>query len=144
MQIKGPRWRLCYVFCCLIYAAWMIHLGVNDFDRVHRQYRQTGVILAPSQRKEVARQELIAECREAQLQLGRYEDATCLTVSPADLAAKEKTVAKRLIAERHRALRKLILFYATFLVIFLLIPPLLIYGVIIFFINVFLNVKIVK
>jgi hypothetical protein len=139
-----PRWRLGYVICCLIYAVWVIHLSVNDFDRIHRQYRETGARLAPSRSREIARQELIADCREEQVQLGRFEDEKCLTVLPADLEQKEKTVVKGLIDERHRALRKLIVFYATFVVIFLLAPPLLLYGLIIFFINVFLNVKVVK
>ncbi|MEJ2688630.1 MAG: hypothetical protein P8130_01515 [Deltaproteobacteria bacterium] len=141
---KRPRWRIGYVICCLVYAVWIINLSANDFDRVHRQYRETGARLTPSRSREIARQELIADCREEQVQLGQFKDEKCLSVLPAGLEQKEKTVVKRLTDERHRALRKLIVFYATFVVIFLLTPPLLVYGLIIFFINVFLNVKVVK
>lgn len=144
LAAKRSGWRIGYLICCLIYAGWVVRLSVNDFERVHRQYRETGVRLAPAQSREIARRELIVECREEQEQVGRFDDQKCLAVSPADLEQKEKVVVKRLVGERHRALRKLIVFYATFVIIFLLAPALLTYGAIILFIKVFTTVKIVK
>lgn len=141
---KGRAWRIGYVLCSLIYAAWVIHLSVNDFDRVHRQYREDSAKLTPAQSSKIARQELIADCREEQMQQENFAEDRCLDVSPADLVQKEKVVVKRLTGAQHRALRKLIVFYVTFVVIFLLAPPLLIYGLIIFFISVFSKIKVVE
>lgn len=144
LAAKRPGWRIGYLICCLIYAGWVVHLSANDFEKVHLQYRETGARLAPAQSRKIARQALITACRGKQELLGHIENQKCLAVSPADLAQKEKVVVKRLRGERHRALRKLIVFSATFVVIFLLAPPLLVYGMIILFIKVFSTVKITK
>ncbi len=146
MELAAKRrgWRIGYLICCLIYVGWVVRLSGNDFERMHRQYRETAARLAPAQSREIARQEVIADCREAQERMGRFEDQKCLAVSPADLERREKVVVKRLIGERHRSFRKLIVFYATFVIIFLLAPPLLLYGLIVLFIKVFGKVKVVN
>jgi len=140
----GRRWRIGYAVCCLIYVAWVILLGVNDFQKVHRQYRQTGERLEPARVREITRRELIDECREAAVRAGNFNDEGCLAVPSAILNERQRTVDDRLIDERNRAGRKLLLFYVFFVSLFLVAPPLVFYWLLVLFIRAVSKVRIVK
>lgn len=57
--------RLLYGVCYLLYVGWMVQLSVDNFGMVHRQYQRAGRRLQPARIEAVARNELMAQCREA-------------------------------------------------------------------------------
>lgn len=139
--------------CCLAYAVWVIYLGLNNFDMVHGGYRQAAQRLQPERVREIALHELIDRCRrEAKLSDRPGPDAgESLTASepclswPADvLEERRKTVEKRLIDEKNRSARKLVLFYLLFGVVFLFLPPALMFLLLFFLIWLWRNLRIVK
>jgi hypothetical protein len=58
--------------------------------------------------------------------------------------AKGKEIEERLVRARERAGIKVVLFYAGFVIIFLLAPPFLIYLLIVGIITLYKNIKIVR
>ena len=141
---KVKLWKIIYAVCCLIYMGWTINVGTNEFDRVNSQYRAILAQLDQDSIKTKALEELIAECnKESALQADRQEDA-CLSWPPEILEAREKKIEKRLLQVRERGRIKLVLFYAGFLLIFLLAPTVLIYLLIIGVIKLKENIKIVR
>ena len=141
---KIKLWKIIYAVCCLIYMGWTINVGTNEFDRVNSQYRAILAQLDQDSIKTKALEELIAECnKESALQADRQEDA-CLSWPPEILEAREKKIEKRLLQVRERGRIKLVLFYAGFLLIFLLAPTVLIYLLIIGVIKLKENIKIVR
>ena len=141
---KVKLWKIIYAVCCLIYMGWTINVGTNEFDRVNSQYRAILAQLDQDSIKTKALEELIAECnKESAVQADRQEDA-CLSLPPAELEAREKKIEKRLLQVRERGRIKLVLFYAGFLLIFLLAPTVLIYLLIIGVIKLKENIKIVR
>ena len=141
---KIKLWKIIYAVCCLVYIGWTINVGTNEFDRINSQYRAILVQLDQDSIKTKALEELIAECnKESALQADRQEDA-CLSLPPEELEAREKKIEKRLLQVRERGRIKLVLFYAGFLLIFLLAPTVLIYLLIIGVIKLKENIKIVR
>jgi hypothetical protein len=141
-KIRG--WRIIYVVCCLVYMGWMINVGTNEFDRINSQYRRIVAQLDAGRIRAVALEELSAECRrESALRADREEDA-CLSWPDPVVETREKAVEERLIRARERGTIKLVLFYAGFVIIFLLAMPVLIYLLLVGIITLYKNIKIVR
>ena len=141
---KFRHWRIIYAVCCLVYMGWIIHVGTNEFDRVNGQYRRLVGQLDADRIRAAALEELIAECRrESAMHLDRQEDG-CFSRPPAVLEAREKTVEERRSRARERGIIKLVLFYAGFVLLFLLAPPLFVYLLIVGIIKLYSNIKIVR
>jgi len=137
-------WKIIYGICCLVYMGWTINVGTNEFDRINGQYRRLEEQLDAGRIKTAALEELIAECRkESTLPLDREEDA-CLSWPPPVAEAREKEIKERFTRARDRGTIKLLLFYAGFILIFLLAAPLLIYLLIIGVIKLKKSIKIVR
>jgi len=137
---KGRRWRLLYAAAYLAYVVWVIHLSINDFGRVHREFRRVEAQLQPARIEEIARQELFDACREETLHtsglLPKAGEA-CQSPPPGVLAERQKEVAKRLEDRRKRARNKLVVFYVSFVVMFIVVPPLLVYGLALFIVRIY-------
>ena len=156
MRPKGKRldWRLGFAVGTLVYVAWVLPLGLHDFEKVHRVYRQAAERLHLAKVEVIARQELIEQCkREAMVgedfrpsgnKAAGIAEPACLSWPAAVLEQKQRAVTERLIAERSRAARKLGLFYFTFVVIFLVLPPLVMYLWLVLLIRIFRSVKAAK
>lgn len=141
---KFRHWWIIYAVCCLVYMGWIIHVGTNEFDRVNGQYRRLVGQLGADRIRAAALEELIAECRrESAMRLDRQEDG-CFSLPPAVMEAREKTVEERRIRARERGIIKLVLFYAGFMILFLLGPPLFVYLLIVGIIKLYANIKIVR
>ena len=141
---KFRHWRIIYAVCCLVYVGWMIHVGTNEFDRVNSQYHRLAVQLDAGRIRAAALEELITECgRESAMQGDRREDG-CFSWPPAVVEAREKAIENRRIRARERGTIKLVLFYAGFVAIFLLAPPLFIYLLVVGIIKLYSNIKIVR
>lgn len=139
---RGGLWRGGYALCCLVYATWMVFLSLDNFGMVHDDYRRAGESLRPPMVKEIALRELADQCRRetSQRPSGRgpsTTDQTCLSPAPEVLAARQRAVAERLVAEKRGALSKLLLCYAVFGVVFLFLPPLFLYLLLAFLIWLF-------
>jgi len=144
---KRRDWRIGYAIFCLFYVVWVIYLSLNNFDMVHTRYRLAEERLQPEQIGEIARQELVEKCRKEAKRNDRLrppEDEVspapaedCLSWPAAVLEEQQKVVKERLVVEKSRTARKLVLFYVSFLVIFLLLPLIVLYLLLAFFIWIF-------
>ena len=141
---KIREWRLIYVFCCLVYMGWMINLGTNEFARINGQYRLIVDQLDAERIRTEALEELMAECRKESAMRTDRDENTCVAWPPSVVEARVREVKQRLTREKERGTIKLVLFYASFGIFFLLTPPFLIYLLIVGIITLFLNIKIVK
>ncbi len=145
---KLSGWQGVFALCCLIYLPWMISLGRNNFDMVHSQYRQAGARLEPAHIAAAALEELATRCRLEAKRRGVFfragSDDPCLAVPPEILKAQQAVVRARLGHQRDLALRKLVLFYISFGLFFLFLPPALLYLLLVFCSWFFLNIKVVK
>jgi len=123
---------------------WIINVGGYEFDRINSQYRRIVGQLDASRIRTAALEELIAECRrESKGRLDLGEDA-CFTWPPTVVEAKGKAIEERLIRAKERGTIKLVLFYAGFVIIFLLGPPFFIYLLIVGFLKLYKTIKIVR
>jgi hypothetical protein len=146
------NWRIGYAFCCLIYVVWMVSLSLNNFSMVHGDYQRGGVQLESERIREIARRELVDQCRGELKRTGRplspgdkasaAADDPCLSWPPAVLEERQKAVARRLVEEQHGGGRKLLVFYVFFAIFVLILPPVALYLLICFFIWIFRSIKI--
>lgn len=131
-QLNRHRWRIVYGIGCLLYMAWVVHLSFNNFDMVHSDYRRAGERMRPARIEAAALRELTDNCRAALVRSGLHLsaadiDAACRSFPEADLAARRMAVGKRLASERRLAGRKMVLFYLSFGLFFLVLPPVILY-----------------
>jgi hypothetical protein len=160
---KHRAWRLLYASCCLIYVGWVASLSSHDFDRILREYRRIGRQMESGRILAAARQELLDECRRQSdmegggknfaangrrssglIGHGAPVDLECRFWPPEAVEAKMVQVSERLQERRHRVVRKLLLFSLLFAVIFLFIPPALIYLLIVGLIKLFRHIRFVR
>jgi hypothetical protein len=141
---KIRAWQIIYALCCLIYMGWVIHVGGNEFDRINSQYRRIVEQLDAGRIRTEALEELIAACRRKSRSQAGLKGNECLSWPPQVMEAKGKEIEERLVRARERAGIKVVLFYAGFVIIFLLAPPFLIYLLIVGIITLYKNIKIVR
>ena len=137
---KKLAWRVIYVICSLVYMAWVVYLSQFNFGLVHRDYRRADNKLQPETIEAVALQELFDRCIK---ELGREESA-CQSWPAEVVADQQKIVLEMFENERSRMVRKLVLFYIYFGVIFLILPPLILYMTITILIRIYKSIKFVK
>jgi hypothetical protein len=148
------NWRYGYGVFCLLYAGWVVYLGQENFAKVDGEYRRAREYQQPSQVERIARQELAAECRRAVQRESRSraagdpdpavsEDA-CRSFPEALLAERKRDVAANLRAEEKLFRRKLVVFYLTFGVFFVVLPLGFLYLLLAFLIWLFRDMKFVK
>ena len=149
---KRRAWRLFYAVCCLVYMGWVSYQSSNDFDRVQREYRRAGDQVEPGRIHSAALQELLAECRKRSAMqpadldgvANELQSGDCLSWPPAMVEAREAEIRDRLNDRQKRAGRKLLLFSLFFVVIFLIMPPVLVYGFAVVIVKLFSAVTIVR
>lgn len=151
---KGLTWRFSYGIFCLVYTAWVVYLALDNFDKVHGEYRQALENLQPAQTEKIARQELAHECRRQAKRNGRsraagnaasaLSDDACRSFPAAVLEERKKGVAANLLAEEKRFRRKLVVFYGTFGVFFVALPLVSLYLLLSFLVWIFKDLKFVK
>jgi hypothetical protein len=122
---------------------WVINVGTNEFDRINGQYHHLVKQLDADRIRSKALEELITECRRYSTMQARQEDG-CSSWPPTVVEAKSRAIEERLIQAKERGAIKLVLFYAGFVFIFLLGPPLFIYLLLVGIIKVYKSVKIVR
>ncbi len=138
------HWKSIYLVCCLVYAGWVVYIGQAEFAKVNRQYRVLVARLEPDRVKAAALEELGAECRRELRQRNIPEEGACSSWSPEVVETKRNTIAERLEWDRERGLLKVVLFYSSFVILFLLFPPLFIYLFILAVVTLCKNIKIVR
>jgi len=138
------RWKIIYAVCCLVYIGWVIHVGGNEFDRINSQYRRLVHPLDEDRIRAVAVEELVTECRRAATDRLDTQEDSCSSWPPTVVEARGKAIEERLIRAKERGTIKLVLFYAGFVLIFLLGPPFIIYLLLVGAIKVWKSIKIVK
>ena len=147
------NWRIGYGVFCLIYAACIVYLGLDNFDKVHGEYRQATYRLQPAQIQKISLQELANECRAKLKRRGRRITSnsttgavkdTCFSFPESILMERQRIVTKQLQVEKKRFKRKLIVFYLSFSVFFLALPLYLLYLLVSLFIWIFRDIKISK
>lgn len=141
---KIPKWKIIYMLCCLIYMGWVIHVGGNEFDRINSQYQRIIMQLEDDRIRSVALEELTAKCRSLLKQGPGRQQEECSSWPLSVVEAKEQEVRKRVLRARERGIIKVVFFYAGFVLIFLLAPPVLVYLLIAAIILVYRNIKIVR
>ena len=137
-------WKSLYLVCCLVYVGWVLYVGQSEFHKVNRQYQALVNQLQSGRIRTVALDELAAECRRDLWERNILEEDACSTWLPEVVNAKRNTVEERLQQARERGFLKVVLFYTSFVVIFLLIPPLLIYLCIFGIVMLCKNIQIVR
>ncbi len=153
---KQRTWQLIYAVCCLVYIVWVSYQGSFDLGRVHGDYRRIGEQMEPDRILTAALQELSTECRKRAAEqktavpgtdnglTGVIVDQGCNSFPAAVVEAREAAIGERL-AERHRRVsKKLLLFGVFFVVVFLIIPPVLVYCLAVVVVKVFQAIKIVR
>lgn len=159
---KRRTWHLIYAVCCLVYMGWVSYLSSNDFDRIIREYRRAGEQVESGRVRSTALEELRKECRkkyemqvqdiitaengfqESLIEEEGRPDGDCVSWPSAVVEAREMEVRERLVERRERAGWKLLLFSLSFVVIFLLIPPVVFYIFAVLVVKLFKSVKIVR
>ncbi len=141
---KFRHWRIIYAVCCLVYIGWTIDIGTNEFDRINGQYRNLVDQLDAGRIRTEALEELTAECRRESAIRGGRQEKDCSSWPPTVVEARGKVIEERLVRAKERGTIKLVLFYAGFVLIFLLGPPLIIYLLIVGIIKLYKSVKIVR
>jgi hypothetical protein len=141
---KIRAWKSIFAICCIVYIGWVIHVGGNEFDRINGQYRMIIQQLEPGRIKTAAVEELTEECRRVtKWQTGlKMED--CFYWPPPLVENKKKEIEERLTQAKKRGTIKVLLFYAGFVLIFLLTPPVLIYLFIAGILKLKENIEIVR
>jgi hypothetical protein len=153
---KQRTWQLIYAVCCLVYVGWVGYQGSFDLTRVYRDYRRIGVQMEPGRIHAAAVKELSTECRKRVAEqktavsgpdnglTSVIVDRKCNSFPAAIVAVREVAIGERL-AERYRRIsKKLLLFGVFFVVVFLVIPPVLVYAIAVVVVKVFQAIKIVK
>lgn len=133
---------------------WVVYLSLFNFALVHRDYRRADKLLQPARIKEVARQELVDQCRRELKRFNRLRatpnivsataEDTCLSMQADVFEERQKAVTERLEHERSRMVRKLVLFYIYFGIIFLILPPVILYLLLSALIRLFKSIKFVN
>lgn len=151
---KGLNWRFGYGVFCLAYAAWVIYLGLDNFDKVHGEYQWAREHLQPPQIEEIALHELADQCRRAAKRSGRSRAAgdpvrrmaedDCRSFPDSVLAERKSEVKEQLLAEKKLFQRKIVLFYATFGAFFIALPLGFLYLLLSFLIWLFRDLKFIK
>jgi hypothetical protein len=122
----------------------MIDVGSNEFDRINSQYRRLTAQLDEGGIRTAAVEELTEECRRESRYLTGKDAAGCSSWSPAAVGTKARIIEKRRLRARDRGTVKLVLFYAFYVVIFLLGPPILVYLLIIAILALYRNIRFVR
>ncbi len=138
------HWKSLYLVCCLVYVGWVIHVGEIEFKKVNRQYRVLASQLEPKRIRAVALQELAAECRRELRGKNTLEEDSCSNWPPEVVEAKIYSVEERMEQDKQRGFIKVVLFYSSFVIIFLLVPPLLLFLFIFGIVMLCKNIEIVR
>jgi hypothetical protein len=138
------HWKIIYGVCCLVYLGWIVNVGGNEFDRINSQYRRLVEQLEPGSIKSGALEELSAECRKKLLKRDDRQEDACISWSTNVVETKVKEIEERRILAKERGIIKMMLFYAGFVVLFLLGPPLFIYVIIAGSIKIYKSIKFVR
>ncbi len=138
------HWKRIYLVCCLVYVGWVIHAGWPEFLKVNHQYQVLAGRLEPDRIRAIALEELAAECRRGLRQQNIPDDGACSGWSSALVKAKSDEVAERLERARKRGLIKVVLFYSSVVVIFLLFPSLFLYVLVLGVVTLSKNIRIVR
>jgi hypothetical protein len=137
-------WKIIYAVCSLVYIGWVINVGSNEFARINDQYSRIVDQLDTGRIRNGALEELSAECRRESRKRPDLEKKACTSWPPAVVEAKGKEIEKRLTRARERGIVKVVLFYAAFVLFFLLGPPLFMYLLLLGFIKLYRSIKIVR
>ena len=137
------HWKIIYTVCSLVFIGWMIHAGGNEFDRINWQYRRLNQQLEPARVESTALEQLTDECLKSRARTAP-DEASCSAWDASLLEARVKIVAEQRLKAKQRGLIKIVLFYAGFVVIFLLAPVMLIYLLITALILLKKNIKFVR
>jgi hypothetical protein len=153
---KRRTWQVFYAACCLFYMGWVGYQGSFDLTRVHRDYRRIGEQMEPGAIHTAALLELSTECRKRapkqradlpgadKALVSGIVDQNCNSFPSAVVEARETAIGERL-AERHQRTGKKLLFFGLFfVVVFLIIPPVLVYGFAVVVVKLFQAIKIVR
>jgi len=156
MSSAGNRlnWRIGYAVFCIIYTAGIVYLGLDNFDKVHGEYRWARERVKPASVSKITLQELESQCRRKLQRRDGYRTSgdtaseisedPCRSFPAVVREERQEAVQSRLLAEKERFLRKLVVFYASFGIFFLVIPLVLLYFLLCFFIWIFKDLKISK
>lgn len=121
------HWKGIYLVCSLVYVGWTIHVGDSEFKKINRQYRSLVNQLEPERVKTVALKELADEHRRGVGEQSTPQDGIRYKPTSEEVEVKIQKVDKRLAEARKRGFIKMVLFYTSFMVFFLILPPLVIY-----------------
>ena len=138
------HWKIIYTVCSIVFMGWVIHVGDNEFDRINSQYRTIVKQLETGRIRNTALEELTEECRREARRRIEFEEDDCYSWPDQAVAEKEKEIKERLLRAKQRGIIKVVLFYAFFVVIFLLAPTILIYLLIVGVIKIYKSVKFVR
>ena len=155
---KSRNWQIGFVVFCLVYTIWVVYLSFDNFDKVHREYRSVNMRLRPARIVDIAFQELVDQCRKDShkelKRIDRYRkgsnrsstaaEDSCLSWPKAILEERQKVVTEKLVIEKGRFKRKIIVFYISFSFFFLILPMGLLYLLLSVLIWVFKGMKFVK
>lgn len=148
------NWRYGYAVFCLVSAGWVVFLGMDNFAKVHGEYRRAREHQQPARIEKIALQELAAECRRAAKRSSRSRAAGdqaptvseegCRSFPKVLLEERKRVVVANLRAEEKLFRRKLVVFYLTFGVFFVVLPLGFLYLLLSFLIWLFRDMKFVK
>jgi hypothetical protein len=141
---KIRKWQVVYFVCGLAYMGWMIHAGTNEFNRINSQYSLLVKQLDSVRIRDSALEELRIECRKGRTSANERQEDGCLSWPSPVVEAKAKEIRELRTRTRGRGFIKLVLFYAGFVLFFLLGPPVLVYLLLAGVLVLYKNIKIVR
>ena len=149
---KNLGWRIGFGIFALIYTAWVVILGLSNFDKVHSEYRWARERVHPKKIQDIAFQELVDQCRSKASRrevkrIDRYRNDSgqaatmaedpCLSWPEDVIASRQKDVENRLLVEAGKLKRRMIVFYFTFGIFFLALPLAFLYYLLAFLVWLF-------
>lgn len=138
------HWKIIYLAGSLIFMAWIIHVGGNEFDRINSQFGMLVRQLEPERIRQAAIEELTAACLKKTHGGADPDRVNCHSWPDTVTAAKAEEIRERRRRAMERGLVKVVLFYTGFSVIFLLGPPIIVYLLLVGAIRIYRTVKFVR
>jgi hypothetical protein len=113
--------KIIYLVAALAYLAVAVYWGRHDMFRMHREYRQVSARLTGDYALLTAGREVANGCRQAVGGESNPGFGECLRRAESLVVQRAAVIKRQLQLEKHRATRKLAIFY-TLLVLMLTLP----------------------
>jgi hypothetical protein len=133
--------KFCYLLCALAYASVVVYWGRYDMGRIHREYRLAASRIDSGYATEKGRSEVEAGCRASAGSAGQSAVDDCLRAAAPLMVQRAAAISRQLQLEKRQVVKKLVIFYGLLIVVLILLPVALVYGLLIILIFIVTGIR---